>query len=128
MNQAEMVRERSEEGVVHCASVTRWGEFGGMFSWREEPASLNFSLTLDLRAPFRTHPFVRSVRSAVGASVSPWKRKRSQSTTPASCFADAKTTYATVRREASRRGRQGGAAIRRRPRAVQARRVFAQRS
>jgi len=43
--------ERTEEGLIHCASMTKWGEFGGMFAWRDEPASLGFSLTLDLRAP-----------------------------------------------------------------------------
>ena len=43
--------ERTEEGIVHCAAMTKWGEFGGMFAWRDEPASLNFTLTLDLRAP-----------------------------------------------------------------------------
>ena len=43
--------ERSEDGMIHCAAMTKWGEFGGMFAWRDEPASLNFSLTLDLRAP-----------------------------------------------------------------------------
>jgi hypothetical protein len=43
--------ERTEEGIVHCASMTKWGEFGGMFAWRDEPPSLNFTLTLDLRAP-----------------------------------------------------------------------------
>lgn len=48
---ADWTCERSEDGVIHCASVTRWGEFGGMFVWRDEPASLHFSLTLDLRAP-----------------------------------------------------------------------------
>ncbi|HVY88121.1 MAG TPA: YbjN domain-containing protein [Hyphomonadaceae bacterium] len=48
---AEWACERSEEGMIHCASMTKWGEFGGMFAWRDEPASLNFSLTLDLRAP-----------------------------------------------------------------------------
>ena len=48
---ADWACERSEEGVIHCAAMTRWGEFGGMFVWRDEPASLNFSLTLDLRAP-----------------------------------------------------------------------------
>jgi hypothetical protein len=47
--------ERSEEGVIQCASMTKWGEFGGMFVWREQPASLNFSLTLDLRAPNAKH-------------------------------------------------------------------------
>jgi hypothetical protein len=47
--------ERSEEGVIHCASMTKWGEFGGMFVWRQQPASLNFSLTLDLRAPNAKH-------------------------------------------------------------------------
>jgi len=48
---ADWACERSEEGLIHCASLTRWGEFGGMFAWRDEPASLTFSLTLDLRAP-----------------------------------------------------------------------------
>lgn len=48
---ADWACERSEEGLIHCASMTKWGEFGGMFAWRDEPASLNFSLTLDLRAP-----------------------------------------------------------------------------
>lgn len=48
---ADWACERSEEGMIHCAAMTKWGEFGGMFAWRSEPASLNFSLTLDLRAP-----------------------------------------------------------------------------
>ncbi len=48
---ADWTCERNEDGVIHCAAVTRWGEFGGMFVWRDEPASLHFSLTLDLRAP-----------------------------------------------------------------------------
>ena len=34
--------ERTEEGLIHCASMTKWGEFGGMFAWRDEPASLGF--------------------------------------------------------------------------------------
>ncbi len=52
---ADWACERSEEGLIHCASLTRWGEFGGMFAWRDEPASLNFSLTMDLRAPNAKH-------------------------------------------------------------------------
>jgi hypothetical protein len=48
---ADWACERSEEDMIHCAAMTKWGEFGGMFVWRAEPASLNFSLTLDLRAP-----------------------------------------------------------------------------
>jgi hypothetical protein len=48
---ADWACERSEEGMIHCAAQTKWGEFGGMFVWRDEPASLTFSLTLDLRAP-----------------------------------------------------------------------------
>jgi hypothetical protein len=55
---ADWACERSEEGVIHCASTTRWGEFGGMFAWRDEPASLTFSLTLDLRAPAGKHAAV----------------------------------------------------------------------
>ena len=52
---ADWACERSEEGLIHCASLTRWGEFAGMFAWRDEPASLNFSLTMDLRAPNAKH-------------------------------------------------------------------------
>ncbi len=52
---ADWACERSEEGLIHCASLTRWGEFGGMFAWRDEPASLTFSLTMDLRAPNAKH-------------------------------------------------------------------------
>ena len=52
---ADWACERLEEGLIHCASLTRWGEFGGMFAWRDEPASLNFSLTMDLRAPNAKH-------------------------------------------------------------------------
>ena len=48
---ADWACERSEEGMIQCASMTKWGEFGGMFAWRDEPPSLNFTLTLDLRAP-----------------------------------------------------------------------------
>ncbi|MEZ5938116.1 MAG: YbjN domain-containing protein [Hyphomonadaceae bacterium] len=47
---ADWACERSEEGVIHCATVTRWGDCSGMFVWRDEPAALHFSLTLDLRA------------------------------------------------------------------------------
>ncbi|HEV7694380.1 MAG TPA: YbjN domain-containing protein [Hyphomonadaceae bacterium] len=52
---AEWACERSEENVIQCAAVTKWGEFGGMFVWRDQPASLSFSLTLDLRAPHAKH-------------------------------------------------------------------------
>lgn len=55
---ADWACERSEEGLIHCASLTRWGEFGGMFAWRDEPASLNFSLTMDLRAPNAKQPAI----------------------------------------------------------------------
>jgi hypothetical protein len=47
---ADWACERSEEGAIHCASMTRWGECGGLFAWRNEPASLHFSLTVDVRA------------------------------------------------------------------------------
>ncbi len=48
---ADWVVERAEDGSIHCAATTRWGECGGLFTWRDEPASIHFSLTLDLRAP-----------------------------------------------------------------------------
>jgi hypothetical protein len=47
--------ERSEEGVIHCAAETRWGECTGMFVWRDEPAAIHFSVTQDLRAPEGRH-------------------------------------------------------------------------
>ncbi|MDZ4759487.1 MAG: YbjN domain-containing protein [Alphaproteobacteria bacterium] len=48
---ADWACERAEDGVIHCAAMTRWGECAGMFAWRDEPASIHFSLSLDLRAP-----------------------------------------------------------------------------
>ncbi|MEM6626177.1 MAG: YbjN domain-containing protein [Pseudomonadota bacterium] len=48
---ADWVTERSEEGALHCAAPTRWGECGGVFAWRDEPRAIHFSLTVDLRAP-----------------------------------------------------------------------------
>jgi hypothetical protein len=47
---ADWACERTEEGAIHCAASTRWGECGGLFTWRNEPASLHFSLTVDVRA------------------------------------------------------------------------------
>lgn len=48
---ADWVCERSDETAIHCAAATRWGDCGGMFAWRDEPPSIHFTLTLDLRAP-----------------------------------------------------------------------------
>ncbi|MBI1341006.1 hypothetical protein GC169_12465 [bacterium] len=48
---ADWVSERSDEGIIHCSTSTRWGDCAGMFAWRDEPAAIHFSLTLDLRAP-----------------------------------------------------------------------------
>lgn len=48
---ADWVCERGDEGAIHCGTMTSWGECGGLFSWRDEPASIHFSLTLDLRSP-----------------------------------------------------------------------------
>jgi hypothetical protein len=48
---ADWACERTGDGVVHCGTSTRWGECAGMFIWREEPASIHFSLTFDVRSP-----------------------------------------------------------------------------
>lgn len=48
---AGWVAERGDDGIIQCATNTRWGECGGMFAWRDEPASIHFSLTMDLRSP-----------------------------------------------------------------------------
>jgi hypothetical protein len=48
---ADWVCERGEDGAIHCATVTRWGDAAGLFAWRDEPPAIHFSLSLDLRAP-----------------------------------------------------------------------------
>jgi hypothetical protein len=55
---ADWLCERAEDGVVHCATTTRWGECSGMFAWRDEPASLHFSLSMELRAPNARKPAI----------------------------------------------------------------------
>jgi len=47
---ADWVSERVDDVTLNCASATRWGECGGMFVFREEPRSLHFSLSVDMRA------------------------------------------------------------------------------
>ncbi|MEO1476776.1 MAG: YbjN domain-containing protein [Pseudomonadota bacterium] len=41
--------ERDDSGGVQCIAGTRWGEIGALFSFREEPAALHFSMTLDVK-------------------------------------------------------------------------------
>jgi hypothetical protein len=42
-------QERGDDTTVQCIAPTRWGEMGGLFSFREEPRSVHYSLTLDIR-------------------------------------------------------------------------------
>lgn len=58
---ADWACERSEEGAIHCAAMTRWGECGGLFAWRNEPASLHFSLTVDVRSQQGRKPAIHDL-------------------------------------------------------------------
>ena len=51
LTSADWSAERGEDSTLHCAAPTRWGECGGMFAWRDEPAAVHFSLSAELRAP-----------------------------------------------------------------------------
>ena len=42
-------QERGEDYTVQTIAPTRWGEMGGLFTYREEPRSVHYSLTLDVR-------------------------------------------------------------------------------
>ena len=42
--------ERDEQAAIQCVVPTRWGDMGGLFVWRDNPAAVHFSLTLDIKA------------------------------------------------------------------------------
>ena len=41
--------ERSDDNTIQCIAPTRWGEMGGLFTYRADPACLHYSVTLDVR-------------------------------------------------------------------------------
>ena len=41
--------EREDDEAVQCIVPTRWGEMGGLFALRTDPAALHFSVTLDVK-------------------------------------------------------------------------------
>ncbi len=41
--------ERDEDDAIQCALPSRWGEMGGLFALRREPAAIHFSVTLDVK-------------------------------------------------------------------------------
>jgi len=41
--------ERDGYDAIQCIAPTRWGEMGSLFAYRNEPAALHFSLTLDVK-------------------------------------------------------------------------------
>ena len=55
LNSAEWAAERGDDATLHCVAPTRWGECGGMFGYRDEPASIQFTLSAELRAPKSRH-------------------------------------------------------------------------
>lgn len=51
LTSADWASERCDDVTLHCAAPTRWGECGGMFAWRDEPAAVHFNLSAELRSP-----------------------------------------------------------------------------
>ena len=49
LDAAEWSYERDGLNSVHCIAPTRWGDLGGIFTMREDPEALQFSVTLDVK-------------------------------------------------------------------------------
>lgn len=45
----DWAHERESVSNLHCIVPTRWGDQGGLFSWRADPEALHFSVTLDVK-------------------------------------------------------------------------------
>ncbi len=45
--------ERDEDETIQCVVPTRWGDMGGLFAWRRDPAAVHFSVTLDVKPQSR---------------------------------------------------------------------------
>ena len=45
--------ERDEDEAIQCVVPTRWGDMGGLFAWRRDPAAVHFSVTLDIKPQIR---------------------------------------------------------------------------
>ncbi len=41
--------ERDDDQTVQCIVESRWGDMGGLFAFRREPAAIHFSVTLDVK-------------------------------------------------------------------------------
>ncbi len=49
LDAADWSHERDGYNSIHCIAPTRWGDLGGVFTMREEPEALHFSVTLDVK-------------------------------------------------------------------------------
>ena len=49
LQDADCVYERDAFNTVHCIIPTCWGDMGGVFTFRETPQLLQFSITLDVK-------------------------------------------------------------------------------
>ncbi|MEL6258787.1 MAG: YbjN domain-containing protein [Pseudomonadota bacterium] len=49
LEEAGWAAERDEDDAVQCVAPTRWGDMGALFAWRQHPAAIHFSLTLDVK-------------------------------------------------------------------------------
>lgn len=49
LDAAAWSHERDGFNSVHCIAPTRWGDLGGVFTMRDDPEALFFSVTLDVK-------------------------------------------------------------------------------
>ncbi|MFC6198695.1 type III secretion system chaperone family protein [Ponticaulis profundi] len=49
LEDADWSYERDGYGSVHCIAPSRWGDLGGVFTVRDDPIALHFSVTLDVK-------------------------------------------------------------------------------
>ena len=49
LDDADWSYERDSNNSVHCIAPTRWGDLGSVFTMRQEPRALQFTVTLDVK-------------------------------------------------------------------------------
>lgn len=49
LDHAEWAFERETEDTLHCVGQTRWGEMSALFTIRDDPGMLHFTMTLDVK-------------------------------------------------------------------------------
>ena len=49
LDDADWSYERDSNNSVHCIAPTRWGDLGSVFTMRQNPQALQFTVTLDVK-------------------------------------------------------------------------------